>query len=99
MNNFSKNDSKYKNEWIVRIESIFRDPNNKKENLMKTLEQYVNYGIIDDEYNLMKLSSIIYFKMIYDILEYEEGEILGEKAFLDTFYSKIQNMLNKIRCK
>jgi hypothetical protein len=99
MNDFSKKDSKYKNEWIVRIESIFRDPNNKKENLMKTLEQYVNYGIIDDEYNLMKLSSIIYFKMIYDILEYEESEILGEKAFLDTFYSKIHNMLNKIRCK
>ena len=99
MNNLSENDFTYKNEWIVKIKSIFRDPNNKKENLMKTLEQYVNCGVIDDEYNLLKLSSIIYFKIIYDILEYEEGKILGEKELLDTFFPKLSQMLKKVRNK
>jgi hypothetical protein len=80
----------YKKQWILNIKSIFKDENNKKENLMKTLECYVDCDIIDTEEIFMKLLTIIYFKMIYDVLKYDEGE----KEFLDTFYSK---MLHKIK--
>ena len=90
---------KCKKQWFLDIIFIFKDQNNKKEDLMKKLEEYVNCDMIDNEKNFIQLLSIIYSKTIYDILEYDEGEILFEKEFLDTFFSKINTMLYKINNK